>query len=130
MILSLNSRMTYASSADDLKDSMVNAVELEDGVVGGGQLSEKGIETAAQKGFRTVIDLRSPQEGTAVEKLVVEKNGLRYVNIPVTASTLGASQAEQLKTVLSQDGAKPAIIHCRSGHRVNALWSIYQKLKK
>jgi len=130
MILSLNSRVTYASLANDFKDSMVNAVELEDGVVGGGQLSEKGIEIAVQKGFRTVIDLRSPLEGTAEEKLLVEKHGIHYVNIPVTASTLGTSQAEQLEHVLSQDGAKPAIIHCRSGNRVRALWSIYQQNKQ
>ena len=129
MMLSLSSRVTYASLANDFKDSMVNAAELENGVVGGGQLSEKGIEIAAQKGFRTVIDLRSPVEGTAEEKLFVEKHGLHYVNIPVNASTLGTSQAEQLKAVLSQGGAKPAIIHCRSGNRVNALWSIYQQIK-
>lgn len=130
MILCLNLRMACASLADDFKDSLVNAVELEDGVVGGGQLSEKGIATAAQKGFRTVIDLRSPVEGPAEEKLLVEKQGLRYVNIPVTAFTLSTLQAEQLKAVLSQDGAKPAIVHCRSGNRVNALWSIYQQIKK
>jgi uncharacterized protein (TIGR01244 family) len=130
MMLSLNSRATYASLADDFKDSLVNAVELEDGVVGGGQLSEKGIEIAAQKGFRTVIDLRTPWEGTADEKILVEKRGLRYVNIPVTPFTLSTLKAEQLKNVLSQDGAKPAIVHCRSGTRVNALWSVYRQIKK
>ncbi|MFH0984430.1 MAG: sulfur transferase domain-containing protein [Candidatus Omnitrophota bacterium] len=127
MILGLGPRTACASQADDFKGSIVSAIQLEEGVVGGGLLSEKGIGIAAKKGYRTVIDLRTPEEGTAGEKLLVEKYGLRYVNIPVTTPTV--SQAKELKVILLQDGAKPAILHCRSGRRVKALWAIYKKLR-
>lgn len=127
VILGLGPRTACASQADDFKGSIVSATQLEDGVVGGGFLSEKGLGLAAKKGFRTVIDLRTPAEGTDAERLLVEKYGLRYVNIPVMTPTV--SQAEELKVILSQDGAKPAILHCRSGRRVKALWAIYKKLR-
>ena len=35
-------------------------------------------------GFRSVVDLRGPNEGTESEKKAVESAGLRYFNIPVT----------------------------------------------
>lgn len=127
MVLGVGPRTACASPADDLSRDLTNMIELEDGVTGGGLLSEKGIGIAAQKGYRTVIDLRTPAEGTSAEKQLVEKQGLRYVNIPVTMPT--TSQAEQLKAVLSRNGAKPAIVHCRSGRRVKALWALYEKIR-
>lgn len=115
--------------ADDFRGEVVNVVDLADDLVGGGLLSEKAVRIAKQKGFKTVIDLRTPPEGTFAEKVMVEKRGIRYVNIPVTDSSLGADQANQLKAVLSENGARPAIVHCSSGNRVEALWALYQQLE-
>lgn len=105
-----------------------NAVTFEEGLVGGGTPTEKALRIASQNGYKTVIDVRTPAEGTAAEKALAKKYGLRYVNIPTTADNLSQSQADQLYSVLDKKGAKPAILHCANGNRAAAVWAIYRKV--
>jgi len=118
----------FASGAEDFKGMIYNPVNLEPGLVGGGVIKRKAIEIAAAQGYKTIIDLRTPPEGTGAEKAAVEEQGLRYVNIPTLVG--GKKQAEKLEEILSDPDAKPAILHCRSGSRVKQVWAAYKKLRR
>jgi len=116
--------------SNPLKNGIVSFMKLEEGVVGGGLVSEAAFRAAAAAGYRTVIDIRTREEGIEKEKQFVESLGLRYVNIPFHRGKAGSEEALRLDEVLSEKGAKPAILHCRSGNRVKMFWAMYQKMKR
>lgn len=105
-------------------------VFLEENVIGTGKLTEENIKNAKAEGVKTIVDLRSPQEGTGEERVLVQKYGMNYFNVPVTPSSLRKAQADVISHVLSDEANKPVIIHCSSGNRVGALWAVYLRYYK
>ena len=51
-----------------------------------GMISEGGVPALAATGFKTIIDLRTKNEGVMEEKALVDIAGMMYVNIPTTVA--------------------------------------------
>jgi uncharacterized protein (TIGR01244 family) len=98
------------------------------GVLTAGQPSAAQFSELAKAGVRTVIDLRSPVEARGFdESASVRAAGLTYRNIPVTPTTLGNHEFDEVRGLL-RDGARPMLIHCGSANRVGALLIPYLML--
>ncbi len=95
-----------------------------DQIATGGYLFEGGEEELKDNGFVTILDLRTPQEGTADEKIRVEKIGMKYVNIPIYGGSISDKQIKQFTEIIDKS-EKPLLVHCGSGNRVGALLSLY-----
>lgn len=96
-----------------------------DGVLSGGQPTPEQLEQAAQAGFRTVINIRTPDEekdGYAWEAAAVERLGMTYVHIPIGGpETMTRANVERIDAALRAalaDG--PVLYHCASGNRIGA----------
>ena len=87
-----------------------------------GQVTPEQLQEAAQEGFKSVLNLRAPDEEGFLgnEGELAESAGLHYENIPVKKEAIN----DELTTrVLSQIDSlpKPALIHCASGMRAGAM---------
>lgn len=87
-----------------------------------GQVSASQLKEAREEGFRSVLNLRAPEEEGVLtdEQEQAETAGLTYVNIPVRKTEL----SDDLTTrVLSEIDRlpKPALIHCATGMRAGAI---------
>lgn len=86
------------------------------------QVTPEQLQQAAQQGFKSVLNLRSPDEEDFVtdEQQQAEALGLEYVNIPVKPQGINAQLTDE---ILQQIDAlpKPALIHCKSGMRAGAM---------
>ena len=80
-------------------------------------------------GFRTVISLRTSSEGFERDQVVVEGQGLRWVNIPVLPATFTTKDAETVARVLDDPAAGPTFLYCASANRVGGVWAVYQVMK-
>jgi uncharacterized protein (TIGR01244 family) len=80
------------------------------------------LQQAADEGYKSVLNLRSPDEGGFLsdEGQLAVALGLQYVNIPVKPSEIND---ELTGKVLQQidELPKPALIHCASGLRAGAI---------
>ena len=88
-----------------------------------GQPSPQDIEDAHKNGFRTIINLRTPDESgyLADEERQVEGLGLTYASIPVSPETLDdVAVARFSQALVSVDGT-PALVHCRSAGRAGVM---------
>ena len=94
-----------------------------------GTPSAEAVSRLKAVGFKTVIDLRTPKEGTAEEKAAVESQGLRYVSIPVTAATLSLADVKVVAGLLDDPAAGPVLLHCAGSVRVGAVYGAVQALK-
>lgn len=90
-----------------------------------GLIGDGGAEALASHGFKTIIDLRTATEGTADEKALIERNGMTYINIPMTVAGISEEQLTAF-TVAFEAAQKPVLIHCGSGNRAGAMWASYQ----
>ena len=113
----------------ELNQAVPNARILAIGIIRGGLPAPGGLKTVQQEKFTTVVDLRTPEEGTAEEKQKVKSLGMVYVNIPMADRNVSPEQVESLRKVLDDKNSYPVLMHCQSGGRVDALWKEYKKTK-
>ena len=91
-----------------------------------GQLTLDELQQLAEEGYRSVVNLRSPNEigFLDVEQQKVEPLGLRYVNIPIQTKDL--SHDDVLPIIEKLVGMpKPMLVHCDSGIRSSIIVLLY-----
>jgi uncharacterized protein (TIGR01244 family) len=94
------------------------------GIVAAGQPAAAVLPNLAAMGFKTVLNLRMPDEGgPANEREVVESQGLRYVSVPVGPGRFGLAEVESVEKVIGDPAAGPILFHCASSNRVGAAWA-------
>lgn len=95
-----------------------------DGITSAGQPDEIAFRVFAQSGYRTVIDMRMPDENRGLdEPALVESLGMRYVALPTSGDTITFDQARRLEELIeASDG--PVLVHCASANRVGALFAL------
>jgi uncharacterized protein (TIGR01244 family) len=105
-----------------------NRRDVLEGITAAGQPSRAALTAAAAAGYKSVIDLRAPNEDRGLdEQAAVEGLGMSYVNLPVDGSAgVSYANASALDKLLA-DAAKPVLVHCASGNRVGALLALRAK---
>ncbi len=92
------------------------------GMATGGQPDSTTLAKLAAHGFKTVLDLRAPQEARGFDEVAAANAlGLRYVAMPVTPETLADSTFDGFRSLLQTQGAESIFVHCASGNRVGAM---------
>ena len=96
-----------------------------------GQVTPEQLQQANKEGFKSVLNLRSPQEEGFVseEEQQTQAAGLQYVNIPVKPDSMSDELADRVLQQIDQL-PKPALIHCKSGMRSGAMTLMYVATKE
>ena len=104
--------------------SVINAIQINENLTTTGQVIPKQLEQAIQEGFKSVLNLRSPDElgFSQDEQKVAEALGLYYTNVPlkVDLKNLNEEAITKILTTLEQI-PKPAVVHCAAGMRSTAI---------
>ena len=94
---------------------------LED-IATAGQPNEEHLKLLVEAGYKTVIDLRIPEEDRGLdEQEVVRQAGMEYVNIPVGHETVEDETFERFRELMRDSERRPVLVHCSSANRVGAL---------
>lgn len=95
------------------------------------QLSAANVASAAEAGFRTIIDHRpdaeeAGQPSAAEMEAIAQRHGLAFAHIPVTtAGAIGEGDIAQMRATLAQSPG-PVLGYCRSGTRAAMMWALSQ----
>ncbi|OUL20016.1 sulfur transferase domain-containing protein [Nostoc sp. 106C] len=97
---------------------MINAIQINENLTTTGQVIHKQIQQAKQEGFKSVLNLRSPDELGFVkdEQQMVEALGLYYANVPLKLEHLNEELITKILTTLNQL-PQPTLIHCAAAMR-------------
>jgi protein tyrosine phosphatase (PTP) superfamily phosphohydrolase (DUF442 family) len=95
---------------------------LEPSVAGGALPSLDGLNWLQEKGYKTLLDLREPGDGSAAYMAEVTKRGLRYLPLPVNATALDADQLKRFNEEIEHTDARPIYFCDTDGQRAGALW--------
>ena len=95
------------------------------------QLSAADVASAAEAGFRTIIDHRpdaeeAGQPSAADMEAIAQSHGLAFAHIPVTtASGIDESDIAQMRAALAKSPG-PVLGYCRTGTRAAMMWALSQ----
>lgn len=113
-------------SQHEIGGLVINYRRLRPQIATGGLIRDGALPRLKALGFATIVDLRGPEEGAAVEKQAAQAAGLRYINIPVTEGLPSAAQLIEFGRVIEDPKNFPVLVHCASANRVGAMWALYQ----
>lgn len=109
---------------------LANESHPEPGLVAAGQVTPENLNQLAAAGFRTVIDLRTETEDRGFdEAAVVQAAGMKYINLPVNAQTLGPDTFSRFFEMM-EAVERPVLVHCASSNRVGAVYAAYLGARK
>jgi len=91
-----------------------------------GLIKEGGVALLAAEGFKSVIDLRTPPEGTLQEQATMESAGIEYTNIPIGKEAPGSDDVRRFASIVGDQDRGPLLVHCVSANRVGTLWAMYR----
>ena len=130
MVIAGLAAVASAGVPQSLPESEIPAYRLQaPGLATAGQPTPAALARLKEMGFKTVVNLRTEQEGAGEERAVVEAQGLRYVHVPVTADTLSMADAEAVQKILDDPTAAPVLLHCASSNRVGGVYALVQSRK-
>jgi protein tyrosine phosphatase (PTP) superfamily phosphohydrolase (DUF442 family) len=123
-----NDRARLDQIQESLKADVPRVLCLDQDFATGAQPTDQAYAKAAANGFRSVLSLRAGNEGVDLfrERSVVEKNNLRYFNIPVVSSAPQLEQADEFIRIVKEPANHPMLINCASANRVGAFMMIYR----
>ena len=127
-----NERTRLEQIERSLKADVPRVLCLDGSFATGGQPTDQAYSKAAASGVRSVLSLRTADEGVDLirERSLVEKNNLRYFNIPVVSSAPRPEQADEFLRLVKEKSNHPMLINCASANRVGAFMMIFRVLEQ
>ena len=100
---------------------------IDDKPTTGGQPTEDAYTKAMANGFRSVLTLRSRNDGVDLlrERVMVEKSQLRYFNLPTNSIVPRIEQVDEFLRLLRDKGNQPMLINCAFAERVAPYMMIF-----
>lgn len=121
---------THAQQTASPDKSLPNFQVLNSQVGTCGQPTDEGLAELVKKGYKTVLNLRTAEEGAEAERAAAEKLGLKYINIPISQSTLSDQAGDKFREVMRDQSLAPIFVHCRTASRVGGMMILYLVLDK
>jgi uncharacterized protein (TIGR01244 family) len=92
-----------------------------------GQIGSEQLKQIAQEGFKSVLNLQTPDEiGFLInEQQQVEDLGLCYVHMPIALDAINHNDLTTQVLQQMADLAKPILVHCSSDVRAAAMVLMY-----
>jgi uncharacterized protein (TIGR01244 family) len=96
-----------------------------------GQPAQDDIDALVERGVKTVVCLRKPEEVDYDEAASVEAAGMAFVSIPFdTAEELTDDVFDRVRATLAEHGDEPLVLHCGRANRVGAVWMVHRVLNE
>ena len=131
-LLAQEPRQSQLNPVDGLGELLkVNApvvLCIDDKPATGGQPSERAYANAAANGFRSVLTLRSKNDGVNPlrERFLVESSKMRYFNLPATGGLPPPERVDEFLRLVRDHSNHPMLINCAFAARVAPYMLIFR----
>ena len=120
----------WSASAQAPRLVAPNLVEISPQLVTSGQPSAEMLSNLKALGFDAVIYLAPPTVADAVrdEQLIVARQGLTFVNIPIRFDNPTEADFETFAAVLGSLGNRKVLVHCQVNLRASSMVFLYRAI--
>lgn len=116
-----------AQKVSENKD-LPNLFQVNSVLYRGAQPTENGVKQLSKMGVKTIVDLRGANDLTEKEKLWAEKNGIKFINIPL--SNWFGPKDESIEKIIAEidkSESQPVFVHCKRGaDRTGTVIAVYR----
>ena len=122
--------VTAGVSGETFRLNAPNLVEISPALVTSGQPSAEALGTLKARGFEAVIYLAPLTVPDAVrdEPLIVTRQGLTFVNIPIKFDNPTDSDFEKFAAALQGLGQRKTLVHCEVNLRASTMVFLYRAI--
>jgi protein tyrosine/serine phosphatase len=94
----------------------------------GAQPTENGVRLLAERGVKTIIDLRGEDEKSKTEEIWVRNNGIRFINVGLKNWLEPKTEdIERIIKMVETPENQPVFVHCRRGaDRTGTVVAVYR----
>jgi tyrosine-protein phosphatase SIW14 len=119
--------LTAGRAGDLSKIGIENFGRVNPAYYRGGEPADEEYALLAALGIKTVVDLRS-DDVEAGDKLLVERAGMKYSQIPMTTHTPPTpSIVKSFLQIVTDPASQPVYVHCVGGrHRTGVMTAVYR----
>ena len=117
---------TQVPFGDAISSSIYNYHRHTPTIATSGSIASGGLSELKQKGFKTIVDFRTPAEGTAQEAKQAKALGLNYINLAVGKAWPSDELLAEFYALVEDPKQHPILLHCASANRVGMLWAYYR----
>ena len=104
-------------------------VPVDINLAGGSAPTTVGLGWLAEKGYRTILDLRDPARSDAAAFMAeAARRNLRYVSFPTDLTKLDREHVDRFSAELALDAARPLYFFDEDGRTAGALWYVRSAL--
>lgn len=99
------------------------------GITTAGQPDAAALTIFAERGYKTVIDIRTEPEDRGIdEATVINDLGMKYILFPIDKpEAINFDNARELGRLI-EESEGPVLVHCGSSNRVGALFALQKSL--
>jgi uncharacterized protein (TIGR01244 family) len=110
---------------------MITVRKINDELAIAGQITSAQLKQLADDGYKSVLNLRSPDEQSSLEneQEKVEFLGLQYINLPTNIDEINHQSALKVFQKINQL-SKPTLIHCDDSIRSAVIVLLYIATKQ
>jgi protein tyrosine phosphatase (PTP) superfamily phosphohydrolase (DUF442 family) len=98
---------------------------VEDRVATGLKPLLDGLDWLKDNGYKTVLHVHLPGEEDAADRRQVEKRGLKYLGLEISAQALTRTQLDDFNHIVGDSAARPLFVYDRDGSLGGALWYLH-----
>ncbi len=89
-----------------------------------------GLDWLRDKNDRSVLHLRRKGSDDSSHKQLIEKRGLKYASMEISAATLTKDQAEEFSRHVNESANQPIFIYDEDGSLTGAMWYLYLRISE
>jgi protein tyrosine phosphatase (PTP) superfamily phosphohydrolase (DUF442 family) len=89
-----------------------------------------GLDWLAERGYKTLVDLREPGEVQSSFLAEVSKRGMRYISLPISLDSVDTDHITRFHFEISLADARPLYFFDTEGNRAGMLWYIQRMTVK
>jgi protein tyrosine phosphatase (PTP) superfamily phosphohydrolase (DUF442 family) len=97
-------------------------------IAGGQEPFAGGITWLKTHGYRTVLHIRPPGEDDSAARQQFERNGLRYLSLEVSPSTLSKDIVDRFNRSIADPNNVPLFVYDKDGSLAGGLWYLHFRL--
>lgn len=112
---------TNSEKSDALPVGILFFADVKDKVSSGLKPDPEGLDWLRDNKYKTVLHLRKPGSENSADKEQVEKRGLTYLTMEVSAVTLTKQKFDEFARIVADAGNKPLFIYDKDGSLMSAL---------
>src|SRR5262249_15170883 len=89
-----------------------------------------GLDWLRENHFKAVLHLRRPGATDSADKEQIEKRGLKYLSIEISATMLSKQAAQEFIKLVNDAGNEQVFVYDADGVRAGIMWYLYFRLSE